>query len=223
MRMFPIFLVLFCAGSYASFISLNPTDDVEVWTAHPDRNFNQVGDYTDQSLIAGYSYIGPHYENSLLKFDLSSLPDDAEITSAVLNLYGRGTSDERVFVYTTTEDGWDEGTVTWNSYAAYMSGSLVADTDVVVGYDQDRWFQWNIDLSNWNWAGDLGDNAVTLVLKGDTSDYNYSVSAILSSKEYRDFGGNAYVPYLDITYIPEPAALSLFLLGGLSVARCRKR
>ena len=54
----------------------------------------------------------------LLKFDLSSIPSNATITSATLYLYEKDNkSGQTTFIYRVTS-GWNENTATWSSWSS---------------------------------------------------------------------------------------------------------
>lgn len=205
----------------AGVITLQPTDDTYVDTREPNRVFN--GDPWERILHADYSWIGPHYRNSLLRFDLAPVPSGATILAASLHMYAVATSDEHTFLYRTEQDDWDEDSTSWSSYEPYMTGApLIADADVCAPYAGNHWVEWSIDLADWTWTADLADGAVTLLLKGDVSDTNYSIGAQLCSKEYRTVGGEPRIPYLELVWVPEPsAAASLIALVGLAASARR--
>ncbi len=76
-----------------------------------DKNYGHL-----TTLEVGYYLTGDYYEHSyaLIRFDLSSLPENAEIGKAVLKLYlnsGGGTELEVKRIVSP----WDEYTVTWNN------------------------------------------------------------------------------------------------------------
>jgi hypothetical protein len=53
----------------------------------------------------------------LLKFDLSSIPSNATITSATLYLYERGNkTGQTTYIYRVTSN-WNESTVTWSNWS----------------------------------------------------------------------------------------------------------
>lgn len=206
----------------ADSILLLPSEDTYIDTREPDRVFN--GDPWDKILHADYSWIGPHYQHSLLKFDLSLLPSDAVIFAATLHMFCVPSSDEHTFLFRAEHDTWDEDSTSWNSYEPYMAGApLIADADVYAVYEDDHWVEWSIDLADWSWTSDLADGAVTLLLKGDSSDLNYTVGAQLCSKEYRTPGGEARIPYLEITWAPEPSVAACLMALAVPAALARRK
>jgi len=138
-------------------------------------------------------------------------------------MYGLATSREHTFLYRSAQDGWSEDTMCWNDYAPYLPDAVqVGDQLVEVYYPDAFWFAWDIDLALWGPAVDLSDGYVTLLLKGDVSDLDYTLGAILASKEFRTVGGEKRLPYLEINWTPEPAsALGLLVLAGVTALRRR--
>jgi len=103
-----------------------PNDDAFVSSMFPDNTSVRVGDYVDiWDLWVGREWISAISEvrvnRAFLKFDLSSIPDGVEITSARLRLYRMGlalqtetTGAPMVKCY-AAGDVWDEYTITWNA------------------------------------------------------------------------------------------------------------
>jgi len=202
---------------------LHPTDDTYVDTRFPDAVYNF--EPWEQVLHADYSYIGPHYRTSLLKFDLSAIPSDATLLAATLHLCAVPSSDEHTYLFRMEHDAWDEDSTSWNSFLPHMAGGvLVGDAEVEAVFPEEHWVGWPIVLGAWNLPEDLADGFVTFMLKGDESDFNYTVGADLCSKEYLTPGGEQRLPSLELTWIPEPStAVSLIVLVGAAALRRRRR
>ncbi len=95
--------------------------DVRLREDQPTTNYG-----THTSLIVGFSP-GTYFRyRTLIKFDLSSLPDDATVTSATLSLYmysESSTNNESLYVY-RQKRAWVESQATWNSYATGSSWAV---------------------------------------------------------------------------------------------------
>jgi hypothetical protein len=91
--------------------------DAYISAASPDANFgNSV------SLYSGL--VGSGEEQSLLRFDLSAIPANAVVDSAVLGIYLYTGNVQVVRVHQVTA-AWQETTVTWNNFG----GSFVNATE----------------------------------------------------------------------------------------------
>ena len=94
---------------------LLPSDDTYINAIQPDTNFG-----TD-TLFQVWANSGGN-RRGLLRFDLSSIPTDAIITSATLYIY---TSDSSTGVVTSVyrvTSPWSETTATWNSPWSIVGG-----------------------------------------------------------------------------------------------------
>jgi len=105
-------IVIFSVTGYA--MVGNPiTGDAYIWESNPDDNYG-----SSTSLYTGI-FSGGH-KQSLIQFDLNSIPACSQITSATFHIYRRsgGAYSEAVEIYRVTAP-WDENTVTWNSFNKY--------------------------------------------------------------------------------------------------------
>jgi FG-GAP repeat len=91
--------------------------DAYLARATPNRNFG-----TSTDLYVGTVSGSPR--ESLIRFDLSTIPAGSTITSATLTLTRVGGSDVAVNVYQVTAS-WSEGGVTWNSFGQAFAPSVV--------------------------------------------------------------------------------------------------
>jgi hypothetical protein len=186
-------VVLTAAVAAADVFTLQPVDDSTISTLSGQTN-TPFGD-ANQLGMTGWLDIG--MTRPLLKFDLSSIPDGWTVLSAELTLeqvlLGPGSwNGFNVELWRRTNDNWAEATVTWNSYAetgavqvALLQAPQTNGTKV-----------WNISISDWNYAEDLLDNAVTFELRWSAELSQHYKQVSYSSKE-----GNV-VPTLRIEYTP---------------------
>ena len=223
--MLPIFFFVVDNASALSF-ELYPVADGHV---------TKTGSTTIVYATAGYIRAGKTVSSyvayrAAMKFDLSTIPDNYLITSAVLNLngpypnlpYGAMVAD----LYHSSYDSWVEG----DSSIVNVTTPLPIVNDLLVSksisYPSPAgWTQWDLLASNnWDSATDLTDNALTLVMKGHNESTLYSYYSWYSSN-------NASLrPFLSINAdpisapMPEPASVALVGLGlsGLLFNRRRK-
>ena len=204
------FFLLSTMQAKANNITIIPSDDVfitysEQWPyEHVNMNYNNY-----QILFLGefnYGYYTKY--RSLLKFDLSSIPSNAIVTSASLNIYpyGGDSNTPLVELHRMSNDNWEEGTITWNnaptSFTTLFSPNLI-DTQV---FDlSGNPISWNL-FPNWDISEDLMDGEVTFLLRVPINNI-----AEFKSKEYA-----GYSPYLSIEYstpVPVPGAVILVGTG----------
>ncbi|GAA0874318.1 hypothetical protein GCM10009118_07260 [Wandonia haliotis] len=91
-------------------VPLTPSDDAYVYSLI-SNNYGGAGTFSISKSSGPYFTT---YTKSLLKFDLSSIPDNAIITSAELKLaVSAGTPID--FLFQQLTEDWSESTVTWNT------------------------------------------------------------------------------------------------------------
>ena len=114
--------------------------DAYIASARPNENFGNA------ALYVGYHNIGEDRfgaERSLIRFELSSIPNEANITEANLRLYmsfatPSDSATMRIIVRQLNSP-WDEQVVTWNNEPAW--GPVRAD--LFVG-PEEGWYVWDI-------------------------------------------------------------------------------
>ncbi|MFA5291549.1 MAG: DNRLRE domain-containing protein [Phycisphaerae bacterium] len=195
----------------ATTVNISSCDDAWVgWT----WNWPQVNErYWSDGLgiethSDNYSWSTGSYQYiSYVKFDLSSLQDNAVITSASLNLYVNSNgSDSSPGIY-HADDNWEEETV------VYSTRPINDSTIAAAGSWSNIANQWvSFTLSTWSYQADLSDNYLTVMLYALGNGGNDSRFV---TKEYS--GGN-YAPYLSIE-IPEPATIFMLVIGSLTFIR----
>ncbi|MEJ5311807.1 MAG: DNRLRE domain-containing protein [Anaerolineae bacterium] len=136
--------------------TLIATKDSYVSSASPNTNYGantgvQVGNVTFPSAAIYHT---------LLAFDLSSLPADAVILTATLELSQTNTYFAGILINTQAlTSTWAEGTVTWNN----QPGFTLTDEATESPYSGD-WRRWNITSIAQKWhAGTLTNYGVRLV------------------------------------------------------------
>lgn len=163
---------------------------------------------------------------SFIMFDLSSIPDNAQILSAafgacVINI-NPGTYNScnpSTGVFYVEDDSWNEETINWDNAPSASYGG-----DYQATLEKNKYYEWDIlngtDFQ-WNWMPDLYDNNITLMLMSEFENINNWAKFYSSEAP-----GNK--PYLRIEYavptVPEPTTMTLALIGlGSTAYAIRKR
>ncbi len=128
--------------------TLMATKDSYVNSAAPDENYGSA-----DNLRAGRFLAIPSggYYRSFVAFDLSSLPADAIIVAATLELYQTSAGNVSLAAQRLTAD-WAEASVTWNTMPAATA------TGEVVGGLSDGWYRWNITAMVQQWRATPATN-----------------------------------------------------------------
>ena len=95
-----------------SAITLSPNENTQIYSGEPNKNYCQVPDTWIGRYASGRIY------KTLIGFDLSSLPDGADITKAILKIYVNSYYNDGIIDVVTPyriTDPWSECVVTWLS------------------------------------------------------------------------------------------------------------
>jgi hypothetical protein len=172
-------------------VIFNPTDDSIIKENVPD------GTYGSSNYISIRNYGGEDWTyQGLIKFDLSSIPTDAEIVSAKLYCYylkykDSNPSGDTFNLYRITSN-WDEETVTWNTQPSCESQPT---SFVNIPSSPGIWLEWDVKSDIENFTNGNWDNFGWKIY-----DVTYWSGANipltrLCSKEYE-----SNIPYLEIMY-----------------------
>lgn len=172
---------------------------------------------------------------SFFKFDLSSVPDNAEITVANFRFYGAGSwSTAPGFVvpydrypqfFHVNDDTWLESTLTWENmpvFDDYLGKSYHGSS---FSYSS-AYFTLSGTADNWNAAADLSDDYLSFMGRiPDTQEYSASYLGYSS-----EVSGGAPELYLEYTVsetptepVPEPTSFLLAGAGLLALMIIRPR
>lgn len=229
--MFPVKFA-FCAGiacvsiasalapAQADVVVLNPEADAHVSTleaGYADTNF---GD--DAEMLTA----GNKTASTFLGFDLSAIPASATITDVTLELYVVNQQNQAYFDLYRVTQAWSETEVTyndrmagtaWDSAGGDVDSSIqYGNTQVLTG-DVNTYKQFSnanlLDLVEGWHDGSIDNHGLALVRLPGLDNQR----VIVGSRE----SDNA--PKLTVTYVPEPASLSLATIGMGALLLRRRR
>ncbi len=197
--------------------TVNATDDVYVITPFESVSISQTSTWQDNRHRAYWSSSLGNV-NGFLLFDVSQIPDDAQIVSMTLrcyleNAYGSPSNNPVVDVYYSADDGWTR-------YSA-GPGSLSLDALLVNDVPFFTWtysYDFILDVTAHDWTQDLIDNQICIGFTNDVNYYSYvyfygaygapSGPAPELTIE-TSAGGGPYDIFVELTYVsgsPIPAA-----------------
>ena len=180
--------------------------DVTMLQGYPTTNYGSTTD-----MWVGYDHCsGGNISRSLVKFDLSSIPDGAIVSDANLSLYLANSCDigERTHTVTTyrTTSSWSSGSVTWNTQPgfgeAYGSASIPSRTFTRYTFDVTSLVQGWVNGSFPNYG---------LMLRGPEGSGNDSARLGFSTINE---SGTTNDPYLKITYLGGGASQTTISTAG---------
>ena len=205
-------LIVFTHWIPATTVILTPTDDTYVYSSSSTTNYGN-----DAVLSSGNSVSGNtlHLWTTFLKFDLSTIPTDQTIISATLHMYqnnGAGFLSSGTDAAHVADDSWTEGLMTWDNRPTYgaLLGSCLDDKS------HRDWSQWDLLATlQWNWNADLIDGTLSVAVmeSGGSSTHNWDAM---------ETDQQELAPSLELTYIPEPATISLLAFGAFLAGRKRR-
>jgi sugar lactone lactonase YvrE len=178
-------------------LSLKPIGDTFVTSGEPDGTRGSKGslcvsNFIDESgaIVRGVVFI---------KFDLSSVPKTAKISSATLNL-ARVDFDHnplRVSAYQCLDNSWTESKLTYSNMPAFNATAM---DSVIVSVDK-KWYSWNvIDAIK---ASLNGNKIVTVVLTApELNSWQYGVETYYWTVTFGSKENAPLAPSLTIGFTP---------------------
>lgn len=178
------------AAHNTTIYSLTPAADAQVSSGKPSTNSGTTTSLFVQSASGG-SFGN---ERAWLRFDLSSLPANANISSAKLELYCYKASGAAMpaSVFSSATDSWTETGLNWNNQPTFGSTALDQQTLSASSF----YYTW--DATSFIRGELAGDKLASLVVKPQTegSTDTVSPSYAFDSKEY---SSGAFAPLLAVT------------------------
>jgi hypothetical protein len=145
-------------------LKICPTDDAQIRMKDPDNNYGSGSGMTIRNRY-GHPYHPAYWQqDGLIRFDLSSIPGEARISEAKLNLYYYNYKDNNpagrdLACFMNLAD-WDEESVTWNRQperAPYPTSISIIPSEY-------EWMNWDVTRD------------VQIFVAGEESNYGWCVS-----------------------------------------------
>ncbi|GAB7023965.1 hypothetical protein JCM12178A_25240 [Salidesulfovibrio brasiliensis] len=225
---FGVFLLLFAiAGpSNAETLTLYATHDATVDSQYPTTTSN--GNWLNISNSQNTNQLW-----SFFKFDLSSLPNNADITTATFRMRAAGSwstdsdfqtpYDRYPQYFHVADDSWQETSVSWDDmpdYGYYLGKSYHGSAFSASGAS----FLYPGIYDAWDYAADLLDDALSFV--GMIPDVQqYSASYLGYSSESGVYTPQLYLEYTvseQPPHVPEPSTFMLAALGLLTLVGLKR-
>ena len=207
---------------------LQAVNDTFIKNNAPSQNFGNYPSGAPYYRLEVFQF-GAAESHTLLKFDLSTIPEDSEITAATLYLHtaSHPTRATNLELFHTSNDNWNEDTATWNNfYAPEQETTLLSRLDEL-SPTASQYYAWNLNIAEWNYGMDVKDKTLSFILKFGLPPNPLGREADFHSSEGTNWGDPS--PLLDIqfTHAPEPLSTLLFLSGaplmGFSLWTRKKR
>ncbi|UCF50161.1 MAG: DNRLRE domain-containing protein [Thermoplasmatales archaeon] len=168
--------------------TFNPTDDATI--LQPKPNDPNTGLKIRNHGDGGWTWQG------LIKFDISTIPSNAEIISATLNCFYRTFADNNptghvINLYRLTSD-WMEETVTWNTQPTYV---FQPTSYIIMPSSPGVWLQWDVKSDIENFVKGLEDNFGWKISDDTLWPWPDIPITRLNYKEYE-----SDIPYLEIEF-----------------------
>lgn len=181
-------------------ITFNPTDDTRVSHWYPDKNY---GHNTMTVVMNDYGATSSNWAyDTLTSFDISSVPSNSIINSAVLGFYyyeyvESNPAGRNLNLYKITNT-WNEETVTWNTQPNYAAEPT---TFTPVPSSPGNWMEWDVTVDVQEFVNGNEDNYGWKI-----TDENYWGMPGIPRMYFRTKEYESYIPYLEIHINEAPAA-----------------
>ena len=193
----PIQLTATASGapvSSVNTVSLTPIADAEVASGHATTNYGSSTNIYIQSAASGYGN-----ERGWLKFDLSSLPSNANITGARLIMYNWKAAGAALptSAYGGSSDSWTETGLTWNNQPSFGAAT---STVTLNSSSYDLNYTWDVtSFAQSKFAGyspTASSKPISILVKAVTEGSTDATSPSygFDSKEY----GGSTIPVLQV-------------------------
>jgi len=218
---YSLFAILLASSSlaeaaHASVVELDAIDSTS-------RYLNESAYYwtTDRLAVqSSYASLDGHLSISYgyAKFDLSSIPDDATITSLTLTA-----SVEEIRTDNPAENAPPNVSVFRAAYDGWVrEGNTFIELNERLSPPQMNYTSWSLNVNAVDWTSDLLDDRLSLALTNETVPVFHPNSYIYNWVFLYGSDTSAR-PRLTVAYVPEPAGLFILTWMILVVPRRRRR
>ncbi len=178
----------------AQTVIINPSDDATIFQNGPNSNSGESANMTIRNQFGGTN---PYYwgRDGLVNFDINTLPANAEILSAKLNLYyhyywDNNPAGRPLNCYRIAEP-WEEMTVTWNTQPAYFPQPTAT---AIVPNTQGKWMTWDVTAD----VQDIVSNPDAVNYGWKITDEQYWGWADIPITYFYTKENDSLIPYLEI-------------------------
>lgn len=183
-------LALACASaSFGQIVELTAIDSKSMSPSNENWNDNRFRAYWSGRHVDGF-----------VKFDFSSIPDNAQILAMTLRTYheegfGNPHQDPQVQLFRCDSDAWTRGQT--DAHPG-LGATLTPVHNGFPSGNLDPW-DWEIDVSAADWSQDLGDDRLSLIMRNVQTSYSYVY--------WHGSDPNPAPPVLTVEYSTEGVAL----------------
>lgn len=213
-------LIVSISPALAYTVTLSPIADAFVNEGSPNTTYNL--DYLNVSNSANT----PDEDRWVyVKYDLSGLPNDADVSMAYINWYTYGVTadanapERDVNFFHVIDDGWSETSITWNnkpSHDDYMR--FIYSPGLAPGWKKGYIDYDAAGFDNWNESVDLVDDYLSVVMQCTDDNFYRSIAGY---SQNLSAGPELYVEYT--TAVPIPGAVWLLGSGLIGMFGARRK
>lgn len=198
-----ILLQLTAISASSKTVELNPIEDSYIEFGEPDINNGAASDLTVTGECWWSSGEKMGDRRAYIKFDLSSIPPNAQIDSAILQLYFNYKNvDETCSIgcYYCSDNSWNELLINWNNAPSHDSTATDVNNQIAF---KNQWYSWTVtDAVNKALPG----NSITFVMcrerESGVLDFNSKDAYSNHPKLTMEYEGGNVAPTASASYLP---------------------
>ncbi len=182
-----LFFITPNAYALAQSTTLTAVADAVVYSGEENTNYGSL-----EIIEVGYSAGTGHFRESYIKFDLSSIPSNATVTSASFKNHMKYCEGDLTYIRTgQVTTNWVERLVTWKTKPSFTAGPTRSGA-----CDNVEWWSFSVNQIVQNWINGQANYGFII--------YSQTAASHLRSFDSSEYGGTANQPQLTIDYtIPD--------------------